>query len=124
MLDGLNKQFDVLTSQGARLVLLTVPCARSVLWALSPDAAEREQDTFRRVAALNGLYRQFAERHPDKVTLVDLNGFACPEGKFTDLVINGVKMREDGVHFTANSSYIVARWLAPQIAAAAAQSRP
>ena len=124
VLDGLNKQFDVLTSQGARLVLLTVPCARSVLWALSPDAAEREQDTFRRVAALNGLYRQFAERHPDKVTLVDLNGFACPEGKFTDLVINGVKMREDGVHFTANSSYIVARWLAPQIAAAAAQSRP
>jgi peptidoglycan/LPS O-acetylase OafA/YrhL len=124
VLAGLQQQLDVLTSQGAKLALLTFPYSRLVPWALLPDAAEREQDDFRRITELNKVYRQFAERHPDKVTLVNLNGFACPEGRFTDLVINGVKMREDGLHFTPNSSYVVARWLAPQIAAAAADSGP
>jgi peptidoglycan/LPS O-acetylase OafA/YrhL len=124
VLDELRRQLDVLTSQGAKLVLLTWPCAKGPLLVLAPDAAELEQDGLRRVTELNNLYRQFAEQHPDKVTLVDLNGFACPEGRFTDLVVNGVKMREDGTHFTPNSSYIVARWLAPQIAAAAADSGP
>lgn len=123
-LSGLEKQMDVLTSQGAKLVLVTFPYSRPAQYALLPDASEREQDDYRRVTELNKRYRQFAEQHPDKVTLVNLNGFASPEGKFTDLVIKGVKMREDGRHFTPNSSYIVADWLAPQIAAAAADSGP
>jgi hypothetical protein len=78
-----------------------------------------EQDAHWRDDQLNALYRQFAEGHPDKVGIVDLNGFICPNGKYTD-VLNGVKMREDGVHFTTESSYIVARWLVPQIKLVAA----
>jgi lysophospholipase L1-like esterase len=48
-----------------------------------------------------------------------MNGFVCPEGKFTDIVIDGVKLRWDGGHFTEAGSVPVARWLLPQIAAAA-----
>jgi hypothetical protein len=116
VLDGLQKQFELLTSQGAKLALLTWPYAKPPDWALLPNGADLEQDSLRRVTELNGLYRQFAEQHPDKVTLIDLNSFICPEGKFTDIVLDGVKMREDGVHFTPESSYIVADWLAPQLA--------
>ena len=116
VLDGLQKQFELLTSQGAKLALATFPCTKPVLWELDPKIDELEAETLWREGELNGLYRQFAEQHPDKVSLIDLNSFVCPEGKFTDLVIDGVRMREDGVHFTSNSSYVVADWLAPQIA--------
>lgn len=56
--------------------------------------------------------------------LADLNAFADPEGKYTDLYIDGVRMREDGVHFTTEASYIVGRWLAPQIVADAKAAGP
>ncbi len=74
-----------------------------------------EQETYRRINALNDLYRRFAAAHPDEVTLIDLNHFACPEDRFTDVVINGVKMRDDGLHFTPQGSTVVANWLAPQL---------
>ena len=124
VLDGLQRQLDVLSSQGAKLVLATYPCSKSVLWALLSDGAEREQDAYRRTTELNEVYRKFAARNPDRVVLVDLNLLSCPEGRFTDLVIDGVRMREDGVHFTPAGSVVVARWLAPQIAAVAARERP
>ncbi len=124
VMSGLETQMDVLTSQGGKLVLMTFPYSRPTQYSLLPDADEREQDDFVGVTELNKLYREFAEQHPDEVVLIDLNSFACPEGKFTDLVINGVKMREDGIHFTPNSSYIVAEWLVPQLAVAAADSGP
>jgi hypothetical protein len=73
---------------------------------------------------LNAVYRGFAAEHPGQVFLVDLNGFADPEGKYTDLYIDGVRMREDGVHFTTQGSYVVARWLVPQIVAAADATGP
>lgn len=73
---------------------------------------------------LNAIYRQFAAEHPGQVFLVDLNAFADPEGKFTDLYIDGVQMRQDGIHFTTQASYIVARWLMPQILAAAKATPP
>ena len=93
---------------------------------LISDAAQREREAedLRRITILNDLYRQFAAEHPEKVTLVDLNGFACPEGTYTDLVVDGVKMREDGIHFTPKSSYVVARWLVPRIVDAALRTGP
>ena len=103
---------------------MTFPYSRPTQYTLLPDADEREQRDFLQITELNNRYREFAEQHPDKVVLVDLNSFACPEGKFTDVVMNGVKMREDGIHFTPNSSYVVAEWLAPQLAAAAADGSP
>jgi hypothetical protein len=116
---GLEKQMKAFNSQGAKLALLTFPCSRPASWASRPDAAKFEEDTFRRINDLNAVYRRFAEEHPDDVALVDLNRFACPDGRFTDLVLDGVRMREDGLHFTPQGSVVVARWLAPQLVAIA-----
>ena len=82
---------------------------------LDPDADEHERDDRRRIDILNEIYQEFTAEHPDQAALVDLNGFACPDGRFTDLSIDGVRMREDGIHFTPKSSYVVSRWLVPQI---------
>ena len=122
VLAQLETQFNVFTSRGAKLVLLTWPYSKPKAWEDTEDGGVKlEEDAHRRLDILNGLYQQLAEQHPDKVSLIDLNSFVCPEGKFTDLVIDGVRMREDGVHFTPESSYIVARWLAPRIAETASQ---
>ena len=53
--------------------------------------------------------------------LADMNHFVCPEGKFTDISIDGVRLREDGGHFTEAGSVPVARWLVPQIIDAGAR---
>jgi len=119
ILDALERQLDTLTSRGATLVLLTFPYSKPAQWVLESDADEHERDDRRRIGILNDLYRRFAERHPDKVTLIDFNSFVCPDGRFTDLVVDGVRMREDGIHFTPKSSCAVARWLVPQIVDAA-----
>ena len=121
--DGLEKQVDILSSQGARVALLTFPCSKPAAWALLPDSDQYEEETFWRINALNEVYRRFAGEHSEKVTLIDLNRYACPEGKFSDLVIGGVRMREDGLHFTPEGSSVVARWLAPQLIDVAREGR-
>ena len=113
--DGLAKQVEAFSSRGSKVALLTFPCSKPVAWAFLPDPAKNEEDTLRRINELNGVYRRFAEQHPDKVTLIDLNRFACPENRFSDLVVDGVRMREDGLHFSPQGSSVVARWLAPQL---------
>ncbi len=125
VLGELERELNVLTASGAKLVLLTWPCERPTPWIEMGKAGVRaEEEDLQRVEALNIVYRRFAAEHPDKVTLVDLFTFTCPEGNFSDLVINGVKMREDGTHFTPQGSYIVARWLLPQLLDAAHKSAP
>jgi len=114
LLDGLTKQVDMLSSRGAKVMIATFPCAKPELLSLaSPDW--EEEKAFRRINLLNNVYRKFVEQHPE-VTLVELGRFACPEVHYTDLYIDGVQMREDGLHFIdGEASEIVASWLAPQI---------
>jgi peptidoglycan/LPS O-acetylase OafA/YrhL/lysophospholipase L1-like esterase len=115
----LERELTALTSTGAKLVVLTWPCSHPALFTVAGKAgAAAEEDEMRRVKSLNEIYRRFAAEHPDKVNLIDLFAYACPEGRFSDLVIDGVKLREDGTHFTPQGSYVVARWLLPQLAEA------
>ncbi len=121
VLDHVQAIFDNVVPPNGKLILLTWPYPRPDLWLmLSDGGAAAEADARWRDDELNALYRRFAEEHPDRVSLIDLASFICPHGKFEDLYIDGVRMRYDGVHFTPEGSYVVARWLAPQIAAAAA----
>ena len=46
-----------------------------------------------------------------------------PRGKYTDS-IDGVQVRDDGVHFTRDGSVLVDKWLAPQLEAAAKGAPP
>jgi peptidoglycan/LPS O-acetylase OafA/YrhL len=120
VLSELERERVLLSSQGAKLVLLTWPCQRPTPWTEMGSAGVRaEEDSLQQTRLLNGVYKQFAVQHPADVEVIDLYGYACPEDKYTDLAIDGVKMREDGTHFTQKSSYVVARWLVPQIVEAA-----
>jgi len=121
VLDHLQGILDKVVPPKGKLVLLTWPYPRPDLWLmLSDGGVAAEADARWRDDQLNALYRWFAEENPDRVSLIDLARFICPNGKFEDLYIDGVRMRYDGVHFTPEGSYVVARWLAPRIAAAAA----
>jgi hypothetical protein len=125
VLSELEREAGVLTGQGAKLVLLTWPCHRPTPWLEMGDAGVKaEEDALQRIRELNDLYWEFAAEHPDETDVIDLYSYVCPEGKYSDLVIDGVKMREDGTHFTPQSSHIIARWLVPQIVEAADAARP
>ena len=114
---GLERRLDMFSAHGAKMVLATFPYVEPGLWDITPNGDQITRDSARHMDALNDVYRSFAAAHPSQVFLVDLNAFACPEGKYTDLYVSGVRMREDGVHFTTDGSYIVARWLVPQVVA-------
>jgi len=120
-LKELRHTVDVLSARGGKVMLLTSPCFKPR--DLGLDATARVQLNPERVGELNDLYWEFARQHPDQLVIANLNRFVCPEGEYTDVTIDGIKLREDGVHFTAEGADLVARWLAPEIIAAAPEGR-
>jgi peptidoglycan/LPS O-acetylase OafA/YrhL len=97
MKSGLDHALDVLTAQGARVVILTTPYL---------DTAPE------RVNALNALFRTVAAQRPRQVRVVDLQPamtFLNPE-------------RWDGVHFTEAGADLLGRVVVPEIVEAARSS--
>jgi hypothetical protein len=100
-------------ARGAHIVLLTAPYTRR--WE-RPDGSLYPEDEPKRVDAWNRLLRRVAARHPDTVTVIDLNRRVCPEGEFT-WSIDGLQIRSDGLHFTPEGvQEWIAPWLMPQLA--------
>jgi peptidoglycan/LPS O-acetylase OafA/YrhL len=118
----LDDATNLLASRGAKVVVLTTP------YLSAPDFAiqnGREWPEFHpsRVDRLNSLFREFLASHPGRYQMIDLNRRVSPQGRYTaDLA--GVRVRVDGVHFSREGSAMVANWLAPQLAAAAAGDDP
>jgi peptidoglycan/LPS O-acetylase OafA/YrhL len=109
----LDQAVATVGAKGARVVLLTAPYTHR---AEKPDGGLYPEDQPARVDAWNGLLRAEAARHPDTVTVLDLNKVICPGGVFTS-TINGMQVRSDGLHFTpAAVQKIIAPWLLPQLA--------
>ncbi len=71
-----------------------------------------------RVDRINALYRDFLVAHPGRYTLIDLNQYISPGGKYAES-IDGIRVRDDGVHFTLDGAIWVSKWLAPQLEAVA-----
>jgi lysophospholipase L1-like esterase len=63
---------------------------------------------------MNQVLGRFVAAHADRVVLLDLKTFLCPDGRYADR-LHGVKMRSDGVHFTPDGAKLVWRWMAPQL---------
>jgi hypothetical protein len=116
-LSELDKATALLASRGAKVVVLTSPFFSRPELVGETGRQWPEYDPWR-VDRINALYRDFAVSHPDRFTVVDLNRFVSPHGKFTD-DLNGVQIRGDGVHFTQDGAVMVDRWLAPQLTAIA-----
>ncbi len=109
----LENAVDTFSSEGAQVILLTAPCFKPRDMALVPTTGGQHLKEWP-VEPINDLYYDFVALHP-AVSVIDLNSFMCPSGQYTDLTIDGIKLRSDGVHFTEDGAAIVAQWLTPQI---------
>ncbi len=112
----LDFALSIVGSRGAHIVLLTAPYTHR--WE-KPDGSLYPEDDPQRVDAWNGLLHDVAARHPQTMTVLDLNKRACPDGTFT-WKIGNLRIRSDGLHFTPEGvQEWVAPWLVPQLASIA-----
>lgn len=100
---------DDLASEGAPVVLVTAP-GTSLSWVLErvPDGMDE------RVACTNELLEEIAAGR-DGVSVVDLASFVCPPGEECRSRIDGVDLREDGLHFQGEGAALINEWLVPQV---------
>ena len=116
-LQQLDDATTLLASRGAKVVVLTTPFFSRPELVGQTGREWPEYDPWR-VDRINSLYRDFLEAHPGRYTLIELNRFISPGGKFTD-ELKGVQIRGDGVHFTREGAVLVDNWLVPQLKEAA-----
>ncbi len=103
---GLTEAVQIASARGARVVLLTQPCASS---GEQPNGQPWPEDAARRLALYNGVVRAVARR--THASVLDLDAMVCPNGQYHQ-VLNGVTVRSpDGVHFALTSG----AFLAPRI---------
>jgi peptidoglycan/LPS O-acetylase OafA/YrhL len=116
MLGEIDQAARRLTARGAHLVIVTM--APRSPGDLLPASDAREAS---RYARLNELYRQYARKHPQTVSVVDFAGVLCPGGPPCPRTVGGIDPRpQDGLHFTPKT----ARWAAPRLLEAVLACRP
>jgi peptidoglycan/LPS O-acetylase OafA/YrhL len=113
-LSELDQATQALTSRGSKLVILTTPFFHKPELVGATGQGPPQFDAWR-VDRVNALYRDFLVAHPGRYTLIDLNRFVSPGGRYADS-IDGVRIRhDDGVHFGFDGAVYVANWLVPQL---------
>ncbi|MCZ7531350.1 MAG: acyltransferase [Acidimicrobiia bacterium] len=105
--DAMTTEVRAIQASGVVVALGTSPTA--VADGVPADTEERFgcfNDAIRAVADATGA------------TLVDLDGFTCPDGECR-LEDDGVVLRPDGIHFEGEGANIAANWVMPQLVDAA-----
>jgi hypothetical protein len=88
----------VSVAPAARFALLTVPCMEErTAWLGGADSPRNDPA---RLAWVNDLTAEVADRYGDRARLVDLGPLLCPGGR-TVTERDGMTVRSDGVHFDA-----------------------
>jgi hypothetical protein len=110
-----QEALDTFSATGARVVMPTMAYTRArndhagdTSSVFNPKAVDHANDT------LAG----FVAQNRDRVQLVDLQGFVCPNGRFQEPLGPVAVARPDGVHYGTEGSIVVGRWLARHLAAA------
>jgi len=102
----LEKAVAAATATGADIAFMTAPyCSRGE----QPDGTTWPEDDPARVDAFNELLRSVAAGHPGTAHVIELGRRTADGGHDFVREVNGVVLRYDGVHFTAQA----ARWLEP-----------
>ena len=123
MLQRMNGHVDQLLATGASVILLSEPPP-----AYMPHHHGPPDSTDLDYEQMNALLPQVAARHSGRVAVVDLNERVCPSGPPCPYVLDGLgstvataaqAVRPDEIHYLPAGSLWVARWLVPQISAAA-----
>lgn len=105
----LRQAVAVLGSTGARVVVTTEPYNRR---AEKPDGSLYPEDQPDRIDHWNALLRNVVAQFPN-ASVLDLNKKLGPGGYYTSR-LDGIRMRSDGVHPTAEA----VRWLTPWLLSA------
>jgi peptidoglycan/LPS O-acetylase OafA/YrhL len=107
-----------LSSGGARLAFMTVASPTPASMINGGRIVSGDYDW--RFAALNGELARYTAAHPE-TTLIDVAKRICPRGApCPETIDGGNKPRDgDGVHFPPAGSVWLARWMLPQLVAAA-----
>ncbi len=105
----LDQAIDILSSDGAKVVLFTMP------YVDPPEEAANgtpfSENDPARATAFNRLLEGIARRRSAVVTLVDLNRLLDPDGHY-QAVVDGITVRwSDGVHISRSGG----EWLQPDI---------
>jgi peptidoglycan/LPS O-acetylase OafA/YrhL len=109
----LIKVIRLLGSQGARVVVPTMPCY-GILPA-DEKYIDRSGMNPDRVRAANASLARVEAAEPDAFTSPDLYEFLCPQGQYQKSVGGVANVRTDGVHFSREGSDLVGAWLAPYL---------
>jgi peptidoglycan/LPS O-acetylase OafA/YrhL len=112
--DALTEAVEVLGARGATVVLLASPPLDRTDGVSNPEWTLVERG---RVAHLGSLLAEVAAaQHSVPVEVLDMGQLVCPvpaTGCPTDH--DGVELRGDGVHYTAEGAEAAAAWLAPDL---------
>ena len=109
--DQLDKTIEIASARGARVAMATSPYFHG---PEAPDGSTYPENLTKRVDLFNAMVRAAVARHSKVAFLVDLGHKACPYGHYSSTV-DGVRIRDDGVHFTSNGGRWLAPWLLPKL---------
>ncbi|HEU5153034.1 MAG TPA: acyltransferase family protein [Iamia sp.] len=102
----LDEAVEVLSARGAVVDLVTAPTGNLLVGG--------DRDLFdTRQGCINAVIEDVAERSP-KAQAIDMAEWICPEDECREK-IDGVHLRNDGLHFRDAGALVVSRWLAPQL---------
>jgi lysophospholipase L1-like esterase len=107
----LDQAIRVAAGGGAVVALATSPYFHG---REAPDGSRYPENDPARVDRFNQLLRAAVARSHTPAFAVELGRRACPDGRYTSTV-DGVRIRDDGVHFSAAGARWLAPWLLPQI---------
>ena len=112
--DTIQQAIDILTSQGGKVVLVTLPCVD--LDAPTPQhPTNTEVAEPHRVQAMNALLWEKAEENAATTSLFDLNALLCPDGENYEAFLGGELISNDGFHFTEHGADLVWEAMLPTI---------
>ncbi|WP_229481627.1 acyltransferase family protein [Mycolicibacterium mageritense] len=115
----LQRALDILSSTGAKVVVTTAPYNRRGERA---DGSLYPEDQPARVQEWNSLLRKVAAKRPN-VSVLDFNAKLNPGGSYTAKV-DGIRMRSDGVHPTAEAVKWLTPWLLDSLSSPASPASP
>ncbi len=98
----IDRVLDRLTAAGATVVILAAPPNAPSEFVADPDPS--------RMLHLTALFRDIAQRRDD-LTVLDLNPMVCPGGPPCSPTLDGLTIRPDGGHYSAESAV----WLVDQL---------
>jgi peptidoglycan/LPS O-acetylase OafA/YrhL len=114
----LDAAYRVLTAGGAKLLVATIAAPAPAGLLLGERVTSPKFDW--KFADMDARLAAFARRHPTGARLVDVAKKLCPDGPPCSADVDGVQPRKlDGAHFDPAGSVWLARWMLPQILAAA-----